>query len=184
MTQEQLDALPAEVLTDRQRLVDAAVRYAREHGLCGEFERALRVLMPEMSTTDQYGDVAWYDTDGVSCRGYQPEGAVPVFNEAGYDREGWDRDGFNRYGINRDGKTRYQVEHANDEPVFRFGADGFDEGGRDFQGYNRDGFDPDGFDRSGYSRNTGTRRRGREATVEELSTVPEVFNPTTYKPAE
>jgi hypothetical protein len=182
MSQEQLDSLPADVLADRQRLVNAAVRYAREYGLCQEFERALRVLMPEMSTTDQYGDTAWFDTDGMSCRGYVPQGAQAQYNENGYDYDGYDRDGFNRYGTDHDGLTRYEIEHANDEPVFRFDADGFDESGRDRHGYNKDGYDPDGWNSSGYHRDGGSRRKGRDATAEELAAVVEAFNPTTYKP--
>ena len=186
MSQEQLNALAPEVLADRQRLVNAAVRYARNNGLCTEFERALRVLMPEMGTADQYGEMAWFDTDGVSCRGTAPQGALPQYNSNGWDGDGFDRDGYSRYGCNRDGLTRYQVEHANDEPAYRFDARGYDENGRDARGYDRDGLDPDGYNSNGYYRNGGDRRQGRPATAEELVAVPDApFNPTTYvKPTE
>jgi hypothetical protein len=141
---------------ERARIVDLAVRYARESGLCSEFERALDRLLPE-ERDDDTG--TWLDSDGRGCRGeewrdedgFNREGFDGEgydhhgFNADGRDRQGFDRDGFDRHGLHRDDPARYTRNRSGRtrEEVLE---------GWSFQ-YDRDGFDSEGWSSSGYNRN-------------------------------
>jgi hypothetical protein len=156
------DEVAAALAEQKAKIIDAAVREARANSWCGEFERVLRRIFPEGSGQPE-GD--WYDSDGVSCRGYDTEG---FHVETGLNRAGFDRDGYNRNGRN---------------------AQGYDHGGLDTQGFNRDGLhvatgitrdsdeyrarfkwdhrglDFEGFDASGYDPNGSTREQRARACV-------------------
>ena len=170
MTQQQISdtnpvTMPTDdpVLAERQRIVDAAVRYARLSGLCSEFERALSALMPEMADPTLG---TWTDSDGVTCRGeeWRDEDG---FNRAGLDRDGYDRDGFHpQTGRNRDGFDRNGLDDdgltADDPARFKFDYAGrtvksytanrsfiYDRRGRDVEGWDAYGYNVDGrYDRN------------------------------------
>jgi len=122
------DAVAAAVLAAQMKIIDAAVRNARQAQWCEEFERIMRELFPNGSPD---GSAEFVDSDGVSCRGLDREGR----DSEGFDRQGWNRDGYNRRGFDRDG----------------FNRDGFNRYGRDRDGYDPQGFNAQGFNREGFN---------------------------------
>jgi hypothetical protein len=57
----------AEILAaERVRVVDVALRHAREHGYCSDVNNALRAVYPDHSGP-------FYDSEGKDCQGYTAE---------------------------------------------------------------------------------------------------------------
>lgn len=197
-----LSALSPEALAERQRIVDAAVRYARRSRYCETFNQLLRDLMPEMVVNID-GNYYALDSDGRACSQTEDSdrrqvwdwyhgtysNQADVFGEDGYNlATGFDRDGFSRVG---------------------YDADGFDvnDHGRAYQRVTRRTrwVDENGVEQStveqvyttGYGRYSfrdaeGNLRVGRPATPEELAAEAATraeweaknagrFNPTTWK---
>lgn len=105
-----LAALSPEALVERQRIVDAAVRAARESGYCDQFNRVMQSVMPEMLVNIE-GVWLALDSDGCCCHSTQDAWTYmgsqrlrAEYGPDGYDRHSdRDRDGFNRLGYGRDG---------------------------------------------------------------------------------
>lgn len=111
------------------KLIDAAVREARDGAWCAEFERLMNVTFPGRPRSGEW----LVDSDGI--------------NKHGYDRDGYNRDGYHREtGLNRDGYDRNGYDR-----------DGFNVEGRDRNGYDRDGYTVDGYNRRGFNRDGVTR---------------------------
>ena len=199
-----LSALTPETLAERQRIVDAAVRAARNNSYCETFNEMISRVMPEM--------VIWvngypyaFDTDGRDCRGYSIEDRVQedrdTYGDDGYGvNSGRDRDGFDRWGYDADGYDAqgFGRAYSRDRLYWKY-EHGEDAEGRSTTTYARcDVTDPDRYDRermynTGYGTSTyldkdGNKRPARPATPEEEATeradTPEPFNPTTWKPAD
>jgi hypothetical protein len=196
-----LESLSAEVLAERQRIVDQAVRAARDTGYCEEFNRMLEHVLPEFVIETPDGYSYSYDSEGVDCRGYRVERRMrypssPHYGDDGYDSEtGLDRDGFNRSGYDVDGfdargwgraylKERRWYKYTRDEET----------GNRLYVPCEEN--DPERYDRervylTGYGSATnrdadGNYRPGRPPTSEELAAEAAqepAFNPTTWKPS-
>jgi hypothetical protein len=134
-----------------QRIVDRAVRGSRDQYWCERLEDMLKLVVPEMAASDGH----FYATDDKDCRS-ATIGAAEAYGPNGYSARGYDRDGFDRYG----------------NPSSGFMPNGF---GRSF---NRDGYDEFGYNSDGYDKN-GHRRKGRDATPEEMEAGKQLVNPTT-----
>lgn len=132
MDQEQRTVDQDPVLATQMMIIDRAVRSARDHEWCGEFERVMRQVFPDGPPD---GGREFVDSDGWSCRGM--------------DRDGYDRDGRNRDGYDRDG---YDYRDRD--------RDGYDRDGYSYDGYNRDGWNRDGYDRHGFTRDGIHARTG------------------------
>src|SRR5689334_8380496 len=195
-SREVLASLSPEVLAERQRIVDQAVRAARSTGYCEEFNRMLEHVLPEFVIETPDGYAYSYDNEGVDCRGYRVERrmrypSAPNFGDDGYDVEtGFDRDGFNRTGYDSEGfDARGQGRaYLRTRRWYKYARDGE---GRAYLPC--DDTDPERYDQervfiTGYGSATnrdadGNLRQGRPATSEELAaeTVREpAFNPTTW----
>lgn len=198
-----LSTLSPEVLAERQRIVDVAVREARSSGYCDTFNTLMRRIMPEMMVSIG-GSRYVLDSEGRACGqdpddrrnawdwyagNSQPDNGGPMYDANGYDAAGYDRDGFNRTGYDREGfdaqdrGTAYQRLSRRTRWVDEYGIE---------QTRNETVFV------TGYGRNTqrdaeGNLRIGRGPTDEEAAAeaVAEAeraallaarFNPTTFKP--
>ena len=158
------DAVAAAVLDAQMRIIDAAVRQARDNGWCREFEAIMGRLFPDGPPD---GSKVFVDSDGLSCRGLDRDGYNQRgLDEEGYDREGrdrngYDRDGYDRRGWNREGRNR-DGQDRNDPALY-----GFDYFGYDRDGYNAEGRDPWGHTREDNLRDSLTPyrfdREGRDA---------------------
>lgn len=193
-----LAALSPEILAERQRIVDAAVRAARNSGHCDTFNSMLATVLPEMTVT--IGRRAYaFNTEGTSCSGYSladyhrdnGRNGRRVFDAAtGYDQRGFDRDGFNIHGYDADGYDaegrssaylRERVPYAYDSEVGRYI--------RDISRFGE--YDRERVYLTGYGQQTGmdvrgNLRVGRPATEAEAEAeavpAPDEYNPTTWKP--
>jgi hypothetical protein len=198
-SREVLASLSPEVLAERQRIVDQAVRAARDTGYCEEFNRMLEHVLPEFVIESPDGYTFAFDSDGVDCRGYRVEQRMRYpsarhYGDDGYDVEtGYDRDGFSRTGYDSDGYD------ARGQGRAYLRARRWYKCTRDAEGIRVylpcDDTDPERYDQervfiTGYGSATnrdadGNLRPGRPATSEELAaeaTQEPVFNPTTWKP--
>lgn len=197
---EILSALPPEILKERQRIVDRAVREARGSGHCDTFNDMLARVFPEFIVSVDGYNVA-LDSDAGCCRSAEgqtvwayylgePNPAIVGYNEEGYNAAGYDRDGFNGFGYDSEGFD------ANDMGRVRSRVS-----------YRTRWTDPDGTQQSvserrwstGYGEYSmrdaaGNKRVGRPATPEEQAEEDRVkaeqaeryagrFNPTTWDPA-
>lgn len=112
------------------KLIDAAVREARDGAWCAEFERLMSVTFPDRPRSGEW----IVDSDGINKHGYTADGYDPD----GYHRDtGRNRDGYDRNGYDADGLHRVT--------------------GRDRNGYDRDGYNVDGYNRAGFDHNGRTR---------------------------
>ena len=191
-----LSALSPEVLAERQRIVDAAVRAARDSGYCDQFNSMITLVLPEM-TIDAGGYHFALNSEGRACNGTTLDriireygGGVKVFDPTtGYAQDGYDRDGFDALGYDREGFDADGVSKAFTRERVAYAYD------RDRGEYIRDTavhgvYDHEQMYRTGYGRSThkdrdGNRRIGRPATPEEVaaeSATSEPFNPTTWSP--
>jgi hypothetical protein len=185
-----LAALTPEARAERQRIVDAAVRYAARSDYCDTFNSLIAEILPEMAVEDANGYFHAFNSDGEDCRGRHVSRILdgfggPIITPDGYDAQGYDRDGRDRRGMDRNGR---------DEDGFTVSYD------RD--GYMRNGFSynetrrawpedyPD-FDwseagltrvRYVYLDRDGNIRLGRPESPEDAVAEPP-FNPTTWQPA-
>lgn len=184
-----LASLHPEVLRERQRIVDTAVRAARDSGHCDTFNTMLARVLPEFTVNLGSYTVAM-DSEGRGCstRGdtvwayYGVTSEGETFDERGFSRTtGLDRDGFDQFG---------------------YDADGFDaqDRGRAYQRVQRrtrwintDGTEDMATEQvyvTGYGRHSGrdadgNQRLARAATPEELADEADnstPWNPTTWVP--
>lgn len=199
---EILAALSPEALAERQRIVDAAVREARDSSYCDTFNTIIRRLMPEMMVTIDGSHYA-IDSDGRACaqpnsdtrnvwdwyNGVYDAESQDQFNEDGYSPNGYDRDGFDRHGYDVEGfdANDHGRAYARAQRRTRWIDDNGQQQTRAEQVYV-----------TGYGRSTGrdaqgNLRVGRAATEEELAAAAVQaaehaakmagrFNPTTWKP--
>lgn len=205
-----LAALSPEALAERQRIVDLAVRAARESGYCDQFNRVIRQVMPEMLINI---DGTWLalDSDGACCHSTQDAWEYmgsrhhrPEYGPDGYDiHDDRDRDGFNRVGYDRDGfdaegRGTHYLRDNRPVPLDRIVSvrdemndttSGYTPQTWREQGYN----DPymervygTGYGQTSYRDADGNIRIGRPATPEEAAAEagpdPVRFNPTTWQP--
>lgn len=141
------DAVAAAVLATQLKIIDVAVRRARDQSWCEAFEAIMAELFPDGPPG---GGTEFVDSDGWSCRGHDRDG----YGRNGLDRDDRDRDGRDRNGYDRDGYDRDGYNNAgwNREGIHRDGRDRnspevqaeycFDYYGFDRDGYNRNGRDP------------------------------------------
>lgn len=191
-----LSALSPEVLAERQRIVDVAVRAARDSGYCDQFNAMLYLVMPEM-TIEAGGYHFALSSDGHGCNGntlariIRDYGGGPKVYDptTGYAPDGYDRDGFDVLGYDRDGYDADGVSKATTRERVAFAYDrnaGEYMRATDVHGV----YDREQMYRTGYGRSTqmdrdGNRRVGRAATPQEVaeeSAIVEPFNPTTWAP--
>ena len=191
-----LSALSPEVLAERQRIVDAAVRAARDSGYCDQFNSMIALVMPEM--TIEAGSYHFaLNSEGRSCNGNtlnriirEYGGGPKVYDpETGYAPDGFDRDGFDVLGYDREGYDANGVTKAYMRERMEFAYDrdaGLYIRETDVHGvYDREQMTLTGYGRSTHMDRDGNRRVGRAATPEEVaaeSANVEPFNPTTWQP--
>lgn len=173
---DQATAVDPAVLAAQMAIIDKAVRSARSHSWCGQFESTMAHVFPDGPPD---GSREFVDSDGFSCRGYDRDGYNrDGLDELGYNREGrdgagFDRDGFNVEGWDRNGRDRdgYNVDGVDRTGFTREGvhaATGFHRNSDEFRarfrfdryGYDRDGFDRHGYDREGLNRAQAEARGG------------------------
>lgn len=129
-------------------VIDRAVREARHKGWCDEFERVLTQVFPDGSGQPR-GE--WYDSEGLTCRGFDHEGYRNGFNDRGWDREGFNADGYdaagyNRQKVNRAGFNAEGIHAATGKTMAEFlGEFKYDRNGRDVNGWDRYGQNRDGY---------------------------------------
>ncbi len=199
-----LSALSPEVLAERQRIVDVAVRAARNSGHCDTFNAMLSQVMPEMCV--EIGGYPYaFNTDGHACNGhdagyiarhYGDRSIGGPYGPDGYNLDGWDRDGFNRTGYSRDGYDAEGWSASRDrdgyhrtgykayETYVPWSREGYED--MDLDGYNGPWFDDVDTEvwnagRYVYLNRDGQSRIGREAN-ETDDDNPTAFNPTTWQP--
>jgi hypothetical protein len=167
-----LAAMSREERVALQKVVDRAVRVARNHQYCDTFNNILDEVLPEFVLTDQNGQPKAFASDDRSCNRARVEDLRPSsFDADGYDDHGYDRDGFNATGYNRQG----------------YDAEGFTTS-RDREGYYRTGYMSDGVYVSAkgvytFPDREGNLRQGRPATAEEeAAEAAPAYNPTTWAP--
>ena len=172
------------------KLIDAAVREARDGAWCEEFDRLMRVTFPARGP----GRAWLVDSDGIDKHGYDRDGydrdgyhhttgrTRDGYDRAGYDVDGINVDGYDRRGFNRDGVTRegWTVDSPEYLARFRLNSAGYDREGfrrRDLTGEPQRNYatrereadfrarltapDPYRFDEYGYDRD-GLDRQGRD----------------------
>lgn len=194
---EVLAALSPEVLAERQRIVDAAVRAARGSGHCDTFNEMIGLVMPEMVTRVEGYNVA-LDSDGGSCRTregqsiwayYYGDEALPGFDANGYNASGFDRDGFNRVGHDAEGFDANDIGRARSRVTRR--TRWLDDAGNEQVTNER--WWSTGYGEYSMRDADGNARVGRPATPEEAAAEEAAaeairakygdrFNPTTWKP--
>lgn len=197
-----LSALSPEVLAERQRVVDVAVREARASGYCDTFNTLMRRIMPEMMVTIE-GSRFVLDSDGRTCgqdtndrrnawdwyAGRSQPDAGPRYDANGYNAAGFDRDGFNRDGYDSDGFDAQDRGTAYQRLTRR--TRWVDENGTEQM--RSESVYVTGYGRTTHRDAEGNLRIGRGPTDEELAAeaVAETeyaaqlaarFNPTTFKP--
>ena len=204
-----LAALPPEALAERQRIIDAAVRAARETGYCDQFNRVVKLIMPEMLVNIE-GTWLALDSDGACCHSSQDAWEYmgsrrrrPEYGPDGYDvHDDRDRDGFNRLGYDREGfdaegRGSHYLRDNRPVPLDRIAmvrdemnpTEGYTPQTWREQGYT----DPymervygSGYGSTSYRDAEGNIRVGRPATPEEevaeAGPDPVRFNPTTWRP--
>ena len=193
-----LSALTPEVLAERQRIVDAAVRAARSSGYCETFNEMLDRVMPEMVVhVDGYPYA--FNSDGVDCHGYTVERRMRqsetrrTFGPDGFDQNGFDRDGFNRQGYDAEG---YDAEgrgraYMRDRRPYSYDRNGNNGSGAyvmytpELGTYDRERLTITGYGQYTNLDRDGNLRVGRGPTPEEAEAEarpPVLFNPTTWTP--
>ena len=177
------DAVKAAEVAVAMRIIDQAIRSARNQGWCTEFDNLMAQTFPDGPPD---GSKEFVDSDGWSCRGFDRDGYNrdgldsdgrdrDGRNARGYDRDGYDRDGYTVHGYDRDGWNRERTININSPEYrarFRYDARGYDQAGFNANGLDRNGygreekarldertyvFDTDGWDVNGVNRHGETR---------------------------